>query len=114
MCVDKDILFKNNNLYSPNTCCIIPNSINVLLTKRKSKRGDYPIGVYKKDNKYCSKCKYLGKTYWLGTYDNEYDAFMAYKNFKEQSIKNIANKYRDYLSNNVYMALLNYKVEIND
>ena len=114
MCLDKDILVKNNKIYSPNTCCFVPNSINILLTKRKALRGNCPIGVYKKGLKYCSKCKYKNKTYWLGSYDNENDAFLAYKLFKENSIKNIAKEYKQFLPNHVYEALINYEVEKED
>ena len=114
MCVDKDLLYKNNKIYSPQTCCIIPHDINILLTKRKNKRGKYPIGVYLKNKKYIAKCKFLNKTYWLGSYSNEQDAFMAYKKFKEFSIKAMADKYKEYLPCMVYEALYNYKVEFND
>ena len=32
-CLDKDILVKGNKTYSPETCCLVPNRINVLFTK---------------------------------------------------------------------------------
>ena len=48
--VDKDILFKGNKTYSPETCCLIPQNVNCLFLKREAERGDYPIGVsYRKD-----------------------------------------------------------------
>lgn len=50
-CLDKDILFKNNKMYSPQTCCFVPNEINCILTKRQNKRGDLPIGVRYSDSK---------------------------------------------------------------
>lgn len=34
MCLDKDILFKRNKIYSPKTCCIVPDNINILFTKQ--------------------------------------------------------------------------------
>ena len=114
MCVDKDVLCKNNKLYSPQTCCILPNDINVLLTNRKSERGDYPLGVYKKDKKYIAKCKYENKTIWIGSYDNVNDAFNAYKYKKEELIKKKANEYKLLLPQRIYEALLNYSIEITD
>lgn len=50
--LDKDILVKGNKIYSPETCCFVPQEINNLFTKRKSCRGTLPIGVkYIKENK---------------------------------------------------------------
>ena len=46
MCLDKDILYKNNTIYSKDTCIFIPERINILFTKNNAKRGNYPIGVY--------------------------------------------------------------------
>ena len=37
-----------------------------------------------------------------------------YKTFKENEIKYRADYYKDYLPQNVYEALYNYEVEIND
>ena len=39
---------------------------------------------------------------------------MLTKKEKECLIKEIANKYKDKLNENVYDALINYKVEITD
>ena len=44
--LDKDILFKGNKLYSEDTCCFVPQEINVLFTKANRIRGKYPIGIY--------------------------------------------------------------------
>jgi hypothetical protein len=43
--LDKDILVKNNKVYSPSTCVFVPKSLNCLLEKRANHRGAYPIGV---------------------------------------------------------------------
>jgi hypothetical protein len=45
--LDKDILVKDNKIYSPETCCFVPQEINLLLTKNNINRGKYPIGVHK-------------------------------------------------------------------
>ena len=37
--LDKDILIKNNKVYSPNTCIFVPNFINKLFIKRQKIRG---------------------------------------------------------------------------
>ena len=36
MCLDKDILYKNNTIYSKDTCIFIPERINILFTKNNA------------------------------------------------------------------------------
>lgn len=116
MCLDKDLLIKGNKIYSPATCCIIPQNINKLLLKRQNKRGNYPIGVHKCNNKYTSFCGTgnKDKLKYLGLYNTPEEAFQMYKQYKEQLIKDIANKYKEYLPCKVYTALINYTVDIED
>lgn len=114
--LDKDILVKGNKVYSPQTCCFVPKEINSLLTKRQNERGEYPIGVCKNTR----RNGYLGRIWNLDgfvkrkCFKTPYDAFIAYKNSKEQYIKHIADKFKDIIGLNVYEALYNYKVEITD
>lgn len=114
--IDKDILYKGNKVYSPQTCCFVPGIINSTFTKSNSSRGDYPIGVsYRKDsNRFTSSITIENKHVKLGCYDNPEDAFFAYRQAKETRIKELANKWKDKLKPNVYEALMNYQVEITD
>ena len=120
MCLDKDILYKGNKIYSPDTCVFVPQNINTLFTKRNKIRGKYPIGVcFNKDkNKYQSQCNtfYNGKSKLkgLGYYNTIEDAFEVYKKFKEANIKQIADEYKDKIPDKLYEAMYNYKVEITD
>lgn len=116
-CLDKDILIKGNKVYSPDTCCFVPETINQLFTKHTLSRGKYPIGVilYKELNKYGARCNNnFGNHQYLGMFNTEIEAFNVYKDFKEKVIKYHANRYKEYINNNVYDALINYKVEITD
>lgn len=116
MYLDKDLLLNNNKIYSPNTCVFVPAKINMITVKIKSKRGNYPIGVYKSNisDKYATTIKIDNKTYNLGYYNNVIDAFNAYKKRKEQYIKDIAERYKPYIPNKLYDALLKYKINIDD
>lgn len=117
MCLDKDILLKNNKIYSPDTCIFVPNEINVLFTKRQKNRGEYPIGVSvhkKHKNEYQSRCRINGKIKHLGIFNTPEEAFHAYKIFKESYIKQIADEYKELIPEILYDALYNYTVDLDD
>lgn len=122
MCLDKDILHKGNKIYSPDTCVFVPNGINTLFTKSNSIRGELPIGVSNytlNDNfKYVARCGMMknGKKNMkhLGLFNDEKDAFNAYKIFKEKYIKEVADYYKKYIPRHLYEAMYRYNVEITD
>lgn len=113
--LDKDILVKGNKVYSPNTCCLVPSSINSIITNRRNHRGKYPIGVTIQPNgKFLAR---VGETRQrIGIYDSPIEAFNAYKNAKERLIRNVAEKYfqEGKITEKVYNALMKYEVEITD
>ena len=109
MCLDKDILIKGNNIYSPETCLIVPDRINILFIKSNKTRGNYPIGVTKHNDKFRAECGIK-----LGTYDTPEEAFQAYKTYKENLIKEIAEEYKNKIPEVLYKSLYKYEVEITD
>lgn len=118
--VDKDILVKHNKKYGPDTCCLVPEYINVLFTKRQNDRGVCPIGVYydKRSHRYKAQCSnpLSGKREGIGVFDNPTDAFLAYKSYKENLVKEIASiEYdRGNISYACYCAMMSYTVDISD
>lgn len=116
ICVDKDILGHGQKHYSPQTCLLVPERINLLFIKEKGHRKDLPIGVsYSKSrNKYESFFSVYGCNTFLGSYDTPEDAFAAYKKAKERFIKQMADDYKDIIPKKVYDALYNYEVFITD
>lgn len=116
MCLDKDILIKRNRVYSPNSCIFVPERINILFVKNDKSRGDYPIGVCydRKSNKFRSRCNTLDKRIHLGFFETPEKAFQVYKEFKEYYIKQVADEYKQKIPNKLYIAMINYKVEITD
>lgn len=116
--IDKDILFKKNKVYSPETCCLVPQNVNCLFLKREAERGAYPIGVtYKKDG-FLASCHnpFTNKREELGYYSTPEYAFNTYKIYKEDIIKQVAEI--EYSKGNIieecYEAMMNYEVEIDD
>lgn len=121
MHLDKDILFKGCKIYSPKTCIFVPERINYLFIKSNAIRGEYPIGVswYKTSNKFRVQCKILDKennrkVIHLGYYTTSEEAFLVYKVFKENYIKQVADEYKKLIPQKLYEALYKYEVEIND
>ncbi len=115
--LDKDLLIKGNKVYSEDVCVFVPQRLNLLLIKYDAKRGEFPIGVSwcEKRGKFQTGCKdYLGVSRNLGRYYTVEESFQAYKTFKEATIKQAANDYKEVLDERVYQALLNYTVEITD
>ena len=116
--LDKDILIKGNKIYGPDTCVLVPRKINNLILKSKSIRGKYPIGVqyYPKNKKFGAVEGSRKNTNFLGLYKTPEEAFVAYKQFKEQRIKDMAKEEfeKGNITEKCYNALINYKVEITD
>ena len=115
--LDKDILVKGNKHYSPDTCCLVPQEINTLLTKRQGSRGQHPIGVcyIKRSGKYSATLHKMRNVH-LGFFDTPEEAFQAYKSAKEQKVKELATQYfqEGKITQRVYQALMEYQVEITD
>lgn len=112
--LDKDILVKGNKIYSPETCCFVPREINNLFLKTDASRGKSPIGVVERYNGFQVFISKSMKRIPIGTYKTVEEAFQAYKTAKEVYIKEIADKWKDLISPNVYQAMYNYQVEITD
>lgn len=117
MDLDKDILIKGNKVYSPETCSFVTKEINALFLKNDISRGSCPIGVYwdESKGKYASECSIPNsKKARLGLFDNEFDAFLAYKHKKEEVIKQMADKCKNDIPQRLYDAMYSYEVEITD
>ena len=115
--LDKDSLVKGNKVYSESTCVFLPVEINSLLTKRTTSRGEHLIGVYwsKTANAFVAQIsKNKGGREHLGCFKTELEAFNAYKQAKENYIKEQANKWKGKIDERAYKALMNYEVNIDD
>ena len=110
-CLDKDILVKGNRVYSPETCCFVPNEINLLF--KKDKNSKYNPGVFydKRNNKYRSRITFNGKGKHIGYYDTELEAHSSYIKEKLIHIKKVSDKWRSLIGEKVYNAMYNYKIK---
>lgn len=114
--LDKDILVKGSKVYSPKTCCFVPEEINNLFIKKQKSKGEYPIGV-----SYNTKMKkYETRVYSKDTlifqkfFDTVEESFQAYKIEKEKYIKIIANKWKSQITPETYKSMCEHIIEITD
>lgn len=105
MHIDKDILFKHNRVYSPETCMIVPQRINMLFMKHRPNKYDLPSGIGIAANGRFS-ASYNGKS--LGIFDTVEQAAIQHDKVKKETIIQIANEYKDVIPDKLYQALINW------
>lgn len=118
--LDKDILFKHNKIYSPETCIFVPQTINLLFVKCDRSRGESVIGTSPYRDKYRVNCCLINpqtgksKSEYLGLYDTQEKAFEVYKYYKEKNIKEVADYFKRQIPRELYYSMCTYEVEIDD
>lgn len=114
--LDKDLTVLGNKIYSPETCALIPQEVNKLLLTRKIIRGEYPQGVCtdKRYGTFSANIRKYGVRTYIGTYPTPEAAFTAYKKAKELHVKEVAEKFKQEISEAIYENLMNYTVSITD
>lgn len=106
--LDKDILVKDNKMYAPDRCLLVPQRINMLFLSRGINKYGLPEGIKLTQTKKYS-VSYQGKN--LGNYMSLQEACSAYVRRKEEVIKLVADEYKDIIPSKVYKALYDYKVD---
>ena len=117
--LDKDILSEDCKVYAEDVCVLVPREVNLFFIKHNNKKvmSDYPTGVTYDQS--CMTKPYIMKYKNGGNliesyHDNEWSAFIAYKQAKENRAKELAEKWRGQIDNRVYEKLINYKVLLTD
>ena len=108
--LDKDLIFLDSKVYSPESCCFIPQCVNLAISKRVSV-SKYPTGVCfdKKAGKFIASITKFGRHEFLGYFGNVEEAFQTFKVSKESYVAELAGEWKEYISEKAYKALLNYK-----
>lgn len=111
--LDKDLIIKGNRTYSPEACRFIPKKLNVFINDCKSARGIYPVGVCynKNEKKFVAQLRINGKRKSLGYFKNPDDAAKAYIDARREYIAKEAENYKNEIDNDVYQALVNWKID---
>lgn len=110
--LDKDLLSIDSKIYSPDTCVLIPRDINKIIAIGSPARS-LPRGVHicKKKGVFIAQIKIENKTKCLGNFTCADTAHIAYKEAKENYVKEIAEIWRDKIDDRVYQALMGWQVK---
>lgn len=107
--LDKDLM-GNSKMYSLSTCCFLPKNVNTYLIKTHGK--NLPQGVrVTSAKKYQVRIQFKGFTKYLGVFLTAEEAINTYNREKEYNIRQLANEWKKFLSEEVYKALINYKIK---
>lgn len=107
--IDKDILYPGNKIYSPDTCILVPQRINMLFMNKPNKRG-LPNGIAKYKSGYLAK--YGGKE--LGIFSTVEEAYIEQTKKKKEAIEELANEYKNIIPKEVYDAVMAYEFRIEN
>lgn len=118
--LDKDLLLKNNKIYSPEFCVFLPEEVNKALNTKSRQRGKLPLGMCYRSNRSGRiiikfTCKYPEFTMYAEISESQIvEGFALYKAAREKYIHYLAEKYKSNLDPRAYQALKNYEVNIDD
>jgi hypothetical protein len=95
--LDKDLLMTGCKVYSPDSCCFIPQRLNSFLTTSKASRGECLIGVSKYHNKFRACCSDMtgGSINYIGLFKTELEAHKAWQAKKHEYACKLADLQED-------------------
>lgn len=109
MHLDKDILVKDNRIYSPRTCMFVPQRINMIFMKKNRKvDADLQNGITRCVGGY--RTQYNLK--YLGTYKTLDETLYYYNIEKQIHINEVAEEYKDRIPPKLYNALINWNKQL--
>lgn len=108
--LDKDLLVIGSKIYSQDTCSLVPQAVNNLLTDSRAARGYLPQGVSVNYKGWQVSVNINGTLKTFGTFCSIEKAFNVYKKVKEGNVKAVANKYKEDLHPQVYENLMKWEL----
>ena len=97
--LDKDIIFPENNVYSPETCTFVSGVTNLFVVASDASRGEHPLGVHcdKGNKKFQSQCSnpFTKKHENLGRFNCPKEAHEAWRKRKHELAQIVAETETD-------------------
>ena len=107
--VDKDIKYPGNTVYSPQTCILVPQKINMMFVNKSNNRG-LPNGITKGTKGYYVKYNHEK----LGVYPTIEDAYYVQTQKKKEAIIQLANEYKNIIPKYIYDIVVSYEFDIRN
>lgn len=109
--LDKDLLLEGNRVYSPETCCMIPEEINIAIAKQGNSANGLPIGIQRQGvSTFRADYAGLKGDRYIGAFSSIGEALAAYKKAKKGYILELAEKWKYLVSLEVYESLLSLEI----
>lgn len=106
--LDKDVLVPGNTVYGTETCTLIPHFTNTIFESRGLETN---IVLNNDTGKYDVTMSILGAKKDVGTFDTHEEAQKGYIEYKQNYIRDFAEKCKGKVPYKTYIAMLNWKVE---
>lgn len=103
--LDKDIRVKGNKVYSPDTCCFVPQYINTAVTGMKHQNSSGLAGVWSMKDSYVAEVTMFGSKTNLGSFASAEDANHIHSKVKEAYISALADIFKSKISEEVFSKL---------
>lgn len=109
--LDKDLRKLGNTVYCPDYCEFVPPQINSLLLVGHHNDRELPIGVCKEAGGYAAKLFKYNKQFRVGLFPDIETAWLAYKQHKEDYVKEVAEHYyrKGDISELIYNNLMTWE-----
>ena len=107
--LDKDLLCKESNMYSPETCVFMTHYLNTVFEDRGIKRT-----IKETDDGFRVWMMILNKKKDIGIFETKEEAYKGFSSYKEDYISELAESCKGKVQDCVYHAMLNWKVEITE
>ena len=107
--IDKDIKYPGNMIYSPQTCMLTPQKINLMFINKPNSRG-LPNGIVKQGKGYLAKYNHEH----LGVFSTVEEAYCRQTKKKKEVIIELANEYKDVMPKDIYDVVVGYEFDIKN
>ena len=106
--LDKDILVEGNKTYSPETCCLVPISLNSFFSGNKKIDEEIPTGVSKNPSgSFTARIYINGKKKTLGTFKDIDMASNSYRAARKTWASELAERFKKDIDPKTYLAIIN-------